>query len=138
MQSNILTIHTDGGARGNPGPAASGIVIKENNVLIHAFGKRIGDTTNNVAEYMGVILALEYCKEKKLKPTEIHFFLDSLLIVNQLNGVFKIKDANLRSLALRVRILEEVVGGVITYTSVPREQNKEADFQVNKALDTTF
>ncbi|MCX6793948.1 MAG: reverse transcriptase-like protein, partial [Candidatus Gottesmanbacteria bacterium] len=67
---------------------------------------------------------------------EIHFYLDSMLVVNQLNGLFKIKDAKLRLLATDIRILEQEVGGSIHYTAVPREQNQRADFLVNQALDT--
>lgn len=125
-----LIIHTDGGARGNPGPAAIGVVIEENGKEIIAFGKTIGDTTNNVAEYTAVIEAL-----KKAKNADIHFFLDSTLVVNQLNGMFKIKDAKLRELFLQVKMLESERGSTITYSYVPREQNVRADFLVNRALD---
>ena len=134
---DVLTIHTDGGARGNPGPAAIGVVIEKNGKLLHQFGKRIGDTTNNVAEYTAVIEALTYLKELRGKNYElrIHFLLDSKLVVEQLNGNFKIKNAKLRELSLKIRMLEQEVGRVITYSSIPRERNKLADFQVNRALD---
>ena len=150
-------IHTDGGARGNPGPAAVGVVIEQSepSVVSHQssdkkslkaedrrlktiaeFGKRIGETTNNVAEYTAVIEALKKVKSQKSKvESEICFFLDSNLVVQQLNGIFKVKDANLRKLFFDVRILEQEVGGEVTYDYVPREQNKRADFLVNKALD---
>lgn len=140
-----LIIHTDGGARGNPGPAAVGVVIEkktaQNEELIAKFGKRIGETTNNVAEYSAVVSALIYVKEKIVpfclgeEKMLIDFYLDSLLVVNQLTGIFKIKDANLRSLMTRVRILEQETGAVIRYTAVPREQNRNADALVNQALD---
>lgn len=134
-----LIIHTDGGARGNPGPAAVGVVIKETNGKeITSFGKRIGDTTNNVAEYTGVIEALKYLKTKYITQNikyEIYFYLDSTLVVNQLNGQFKVKESHLRELLLTVRMLEGEVGGVITYTAIPREKNGSADYFVNKALD---
>lgn len=129
-------VHTDGGARGNPGPAAVGVVIEtDSRKLITEFGKQIGETTNNVAEYRAVIEALKKVKKEGQEKLEIHFFLDSNLVVQQLNGVFKVKDANLRTLFFDVRVLEQEVGGVVTYTYIPREQNRRADFLVNKALD---
>lgn len=127
-----LIIHTDGGARGNPGPAAIGVVIEQSGKTIAAFGKTIGETTNNVAEYTAVIEALCYLKKEYEK---IDFFLDSTLVVNQLNGLFKIKQPHLRELLLKVRALEQKVGGTITYTAVRREQNVQADLLVNEALD---
>ena len=160
-----LIIHTDGGARGNPGPAGIGVVIEQDGKIIHEFGKTIGETTNNVAEYTAVIEALQYIISEGVtwaeglprrgplvgvlgrKPTagprgeeyirkEIHFLLDSKLVVEQLNGNYKIKDAKLRELSLKIRMLEqELSGGVITYAHVPREKNKEADRLVNQALD---
>lgn len=131
-----LIIHTDGGARGNPGPAAVGVVIEQEGKEIAAFGKRIGETTNNVAEYTAVIEALKKVQSFGTGNT-LHFYLDSTLVVNQINGLFKVKDAKLRQLLFSVRELEQAVGGTIMYTSVPREQNTRADFFVNKALDET-
>jgi len=145
---NILTIYTDGGARGNPGPAAIGVVIEKNGKRIHQFGKTIGDTTNNVAEYTAVIEALQFLNKTgdKKQGTKIHFFLDSLLVVNQLNGNYKIKNSKLRELSFKVRMLEQNLsaskqttekglGTTITYSYIPREKNKLADLQVNQALD---
>jgi ribonuclease HI len=133
---NSYIIHTDGGARGNPGPAAIGVVIERNDSIIKEFGKTIGNTTNNVAEYTAVIEALTYMKTLSIHGTySIQFFLDSLLVVNQLNGLFKIKDSKLRALAFTVKKLEQEVGGIIIYSSVRREQNSRADFFVNAALD---
>jgi len=132
----IYNIHTDGGSRGNPGPAAVGVVIyDEAQKIIQEFGKCIGETTNNVAEYSAVIEALTSLKKIVGESPTIHFYLDSTLVVNQLNGIFKIKDATLRALATDVHILQEEVGGVVTYTAVPREQNKHADLMVNQALN---
>lgn len=144
-------VHTDGGARGNPGPAAVGVVIEQNietennkqkTIILHEFGKRIGETTNNVAEYTAVVEALKEVKRQKEKgkkelqdKAEIQFFLDSNLVVQQLNGVFKVKDGRLRELMMQVKILEQECGGVVTYAYVPREENKRADYFVNKALD---
>jgi ribonuclease HI len=137
MKKDNYHIHTDGGARGNPGPAAVGVVIHKNGKLIHKFGLPIGRTTNNVAEYSGVVEALKYMRSiLKGNEFELLFILDSMLIVNQLNGIFKIKEPHLRELSLEVKMLEQEVGGVIRYTAVPREQNRDADFLVNQTLDT--
>lgn len=133
---DIYQIHTDGGARGNPGPAAIGVVIHKNGILFHKFGRVIGETTNNVAEYRGAIEALKYMRGVLKKNSfELLFNMDSMLIVNQLNGIFKIKQPHLRELFFKVKLLEQEVGGVIHYATVPREQNRQADLLVNQALD---
>lgn len=141
---DVLTVHTDGGARGNPGPAAIGVVIEKKGKLVYQFGKNIGDTTNNVAEYTAVIEALNKILELEImnKELRMNFFLDSKLVVEQLNGRFKIKDMKLRELSLKIKILEQEVCGslpagrkVITYTAIPREKNIQADLLVNQALD---
>jgi ribonuclease HI len=103
--------------------------------VLARFGRRSGDATNNVAEYTAVLEALKRIKEYEHNSREIFFYLDSTLVVNQLNGLFKIKDQTLRSLATEIRILEQEVGGGVRYTVVPREQNQRADFLVNQALD---
>lgn len=130
-----LVIHTDGGARGNPGPAAIGVVATSDGKKMFEISKRIGETTNNVAEYTAVLEGLREVKSQKSKVQSIDFYLDSTLVVNQLNGFFKVKDTKLRELLANVRILEQEVGGVLTYSVVPREQNRRADFLVNLALD---
>lgn len=134
-----LVIHTDGGARGNPGPAAVGVVIEErgaDGVLkrVGSFGRRIGETTNNVAEYTAVIEALEYVQRMGRRVSRIQCVLDSLLVVNQLNGLYRVKEPHLRELLSRVRLLEQGLG-TVTYSAVPREQNAAADALVNQALD---
>lgn len=137
----MFRIHTDGGARGNPGPAAIGVVIQEENgKIITKLSRRIGEATNNVAEYSAVIEALKYVKTqmKNVKYDKIEFFLDSTLVVNQLNGLFKIKDAILRSLLVKVRLLEQEAGGNISYAYIPREKNWQADALVNQALDSSL
>lgn len=135
-----LSIFTDGGARGNPGPAAIGVVIKtEHDTTLATLSEPIGVATNNVAEYTAVIRALEWLKKSKQtigsESFGIRFFLDSLLVVNQLNGFFKVKDENLRMLFLRIRILESEVGTPPVYTYISREKNFDADALVNDALD---
>lgn len=131
-----IDVYTDGGARGNPGAAAIGVVVKVDGGKIAEFGQRIGEATNNTAEYSAVIAALKYIKTN-FSPDEVkaQFYLDSVLVVNQLNGKFKVKEAHLRQLLTAVRILEQEVGGNIRYNYVPREQNRRADFLVNQALD---
>ena len=135
MNSNLV-IHTDGGARGNPGPAAVGVVIRsDSGTLINQIAKKIGSSTNNHAEYQAVIEALEWLVSQKLIINKIQFFLDSVLVVNQLNGKFKVKDSNLRNQLIQVRQLEGALKTPIAYTAVPREQNAAADHLVNQALD---
>lgn len=130
-----VVVHTDGGARGNPGPAAIGVAIAVDGKKIAEFGKRIGEATNNVAEYTAVVEALTFLKNQKLDG-KTEFFLDSKLVVEQLNGRFKVKEPTLRGLLMKIRILESEIQGKITYQLIPREQNTRADFLVNRALDT--
>ncbi|MBU1322965.1 ribonuclease HI family protein, partial [Patescibacteria group bacterium] len=102
-----LNIFTDGGSRGNPGPAAVGIVIKDAaNKIQHSFGQTIGTATNNIAEYQAVAAALQWLLQQPVKPRTINFFLDSTLVVNQLNGLWKIKDSHLRQKVILIRQLE--------------------------------
>ena len=138
-----LTIHTDGGARGNPGPAAIGVTIADTSGKeLAGFGKRIGETTNNVAEYSAVIEALRFVislknTDQKIRVDAIDFYLDSQLVVNQLNGLFKVKNAGLRELLTSVRILESDLGVNTYYRAIPREENRRADYFVNQALDAS-
>ena len=132
----ILNIFTDGGSRGNPGPAAVGIVIKNAaNKTLHSFGQTIDVATNNIAEYQAVVIALQWLQQQPVKPGKINFFLDSTLVVNQLNGVWRHKDARLRQKVILIRQLEAGFPVSITYTVIPRAQNFAADLQVNLALD---
>ena len=137
-----LFIYTDGGARGNPGPAGIGVVIKtETGQILKKISRRIGETTNNTAEYMAVVEALTYLKEAKHYVKLNHyrqfkFHLDSAVVVNQLNGLYKVKEAHLRELLLKVRIFEQELDGSVTYQQIPRIQNSEADALVNQALDS--
>lgn len=127
-----LKIFTDGGARGNPGPAACAYVASDDAGNIRNMcGKYLGPATNNEAEYQGVIEALNWCQETK--ATEADFYLDSLLVVNQLNGLWKIKEARLRELLTKAQSLE--AGVKVTYTHVTRDKNKQADLLVNETLD---
>jgi len=134
-----LNIFTDGGARGNPGSAAIGVFIKDDKgAEIAGFGKKIGVSTNNIAEYKAVIEALFWViknKEKLSKDVKINFFLDSNLVCSQIVGIFKIKNSYLRDLLFQVRQLESEIDIPINYSYIPREKNKEADRYVNLALD---
>lgn len=134
-----LTIYTDGGSRGNPGEAAYGFVVYDKDLkLIFEEGKRLGIQTNNFAEYSAVIAALRWVEENSNSQNQkqgIQFFMDSQLVVMQLNEVWKIKNENIRSLFHTVKNLEDQINAVISYTHVFREKNKEADRMVNIALD---
>lgn len=128
-----LFIYCDGGARGNPGPAATGFVVKNSagQILVQK-GQYIGKATNNVAEYRAVIAALEWIADH---PSSINFFLDSKLVVNQLKGLFKIKNKTLQSLVITIKKLERKLSAPVVYFYIPREKNKAADSLVNDALD---
>jgi ribonuclease HI len=134
--AETLNIFCDGGARGNPGPAAIGVVIlgEQGNILTR-IGTGIGETTNNIAEYQAVIAALTYIKDYKLQAKKIVVHLDSLLVAQQLNGLFKVKKNSLRELMLTVRTLESEISGEIYYRHIPRVQNARADAIVNHVLD---
>lgn len=137
MNKKTFFVFTDGGSRGNPGPGAIGVVIKDGDKKnIKTISKFLGKTTNNVAEYIAVIEALKWIKENEKKNNiEFHFSVDSKLIANQLNGLFKIKNARLADLVIEVRGLENKIAGKIIYRFIPRHLNKEADLLVNRALD---
>lgn len=132
-----LTVFTDGGARGNPGPAAIGFIVQDNQgrTLIKQ-GKYIGQATNNVAEYTAVIEALKWLLANDLAVKgPINFYLDSKLVVNQLNGLFKVKNQRLRELIVQVRTLEQEAGGRVFYQFIPRQKNQNADFLVNDSFE---
>lgn len=132
MNKKII-IHTDGGARNNPGPAGIGVFIQdENKNIIGEFGEYIGEATNNQAEYRAVILALE--KAKDLGAQEIDFYLDSELVVKQLKREYKVKDRDLAGLFLKIHNLSQGFKKT-TYAHIRREFNKEADRLVNEAID---
>jgi ribonuclease HI len=128
-----VIIYSDGGSRGNPGPSASGFVIKDiNGHLLVEGGKYLGVTTNNQAEYQAVKLALE--KALEIGATEVQFRMDSLLVVNQLNGIYQIKNRELWPIHAAIKELAAKFQR-ISFTHVLREYNTEADAMVNKILD---
>ena len=124
---------TDGGARGNPGPAAYGYVLEaEDGTVLAAHGEAIGIATNNVAEYSALIAGLE--KAVEVGVNELEVVSDSELLVKQMRGEYKVKNEALRELALRASRLARQVGHV-RWTAVRREHNELADRLVNEALD---
>jgi len=124
---------TDGGARGNPGPAAYGYVLEgDDGKVLAAHGKAMGVATNNVAEYSALIAGLE--KALELAVGDLEVVSDSELMVKQMRGEYKVKNAALRELSLRAGQLAREVGSV-RYTAVRREHNELADRLVNEALD---
>lgn len=128
-----VRLFTDGGARGNPGPAAYGYVLEaEDGTVLAAHGEAIGIATNNVAEYSALIAGLE--KAIELALAEVEVVSDSELMVKQMRGEYKVKNEALRELSLRAARLAGAVGK-IRYTAVRRENNKLADQLVNEALD---
>jgi len=132
MTTRTLVINADGASRGNPGPAAIGATIKdENGRLLASVSQRIGRTTNNQAEYRALIAALE--KAISLEARRVDIRLDSELVVRQVEGRYKVKKATLRPLYLRVGELLGRLEG-FTLTHIPREQNAEADRLANAAL----
>lgn len=134
-----IIIYTDGGSRGNPGPAAAGIVFcNERNEIFKKFSEYLGELTNNEAEYQAVIFALKKFKQifgKKLaKNTEIELRSDSELLINQLNGKYKILDEKIQPLFLEVWNLKFDFRK-IKFKLISREKNKEADRLVNEILE---
>jgi ribonuclease HI len=140
MPALISTIFSDGGARGNPGPAACAFVcISDTGSVVHKDSKYLGSATNNFAEYQGVIQALGWLNQNKnLMESSITFNLDSELVTNQINGTYKVKEATLKKLMLLIRNLLDKASTKIIFKSVPREKNKLADFLVNEELDRNF
>jgi len=133
MKHDKLTIYTDGGARGNPGPAGMAVVIyDENGKLIGQHSKFIGRATNNQAEYKALIFGLE--KAKNLRAKEIRCFLDSELIARQLTGQYRVKDKGLKPLFAQILKLTNNFDSV-TFRHIPREENKLADKLVNLAIN---
>lgn len=142
-----LKIFSDGGSRGNPGPAGIGVLIEirpaspsqdgnlETQIRIEKISEYIGEGTNNFAEYTAVIHALRWCKVNVKDDVSIEFYLDSQLVVEQLNQRYKLKNKGLKPLFWKIRELILELGGKVNFKYIPREQNQEADTLVNMALD---
>lgn len=133
-----LIVYTDGGARGNPGPAGIGVVITDDaGATLHESRAYIGETTNNIAEYEALIRALEDLKMfgDKLRDMEVEVRMDSELVVRQMQGAYKVKDPNLKERFGRVAELKMSHAPNLTFVHVRREQNVRADELVNEAID---
>ena len=135
MSINKVTIYTDGAARGNPGPAGIGVIIKdETGHILEKISQRLGVTTNNQAEYQAIIIGLGKAIELGVKNAVVKS--DSELVVEQINGRYKIKNTALRSLYQKVvQLTGSLESFSISY--IPREQNAAADTLANKALDNS-
>ncbi len=138
-ETDKIIIYTDGGSRGNPGPAGIGVVIADGKgAVIKEYSKDIGTRTNNEAEYEAVIFALQKVKQlfgkEKAKKMEMEIRMDSQLVARQLGGKYKIQEEKLFPLFMKIWNLR--VGlGKITFTEIPREKNKEADRLANEAMN---
>jgi ribonuclease HI/pterin-4a-carbinolamine dehydratase len=131
--SKAVKLYTDGGSRGNPGPAGIGYVIYSlEDSVVKKYGKYIGDTTNNFAEYTALLYGLEECQ--KIGVEKVRVFMDSELVVKQLSGQYRVKNVELKSIYEKVKMLSGAFED-ITFSHVPRERNQVADGLVNKALD---
>lgn len=131
--SKKIKIFTDGGARGNPGPAAIGIVIKDDkDKIIKEYSDYIGETTNNQAEYKALLKGLQLANE--FKPNEVLCYLDSELVTKQMKQEYKVRDKDLQPLFIKVWN-EALNFKKVTYTHIRRELNKEADALLNQELD---
>jgi ribonuclease HI len=129
----VITAYFDGGARGNPGPAGYGVYIEdENGVVLAEFAEGIGLATNNVAEYRGLLAALQWAADHQVE--DLHVKGDSLLLVQQMLGNYKVKNERLRPLYLEARRLCARIGRV-TFEHIPRERNKDADRLSNLGMD---
>ncbi len=128
-----LTVYTDGGSRNNPGPAATGVVVKDvSGKVLAAYGEYLGKQTNNYAEYMAMISALKTALE--LGATEVECIADSKLVIEQLKGNWKVKEPTLQKLWLQAwNLLHQFKRYTLAHTL--RVGNKEADAEVNKVLD---
>lgn len=133
----IISIYTDGGSKGNPGPASIGVIAYLEKREIIRYRKDIGIATNNDAEYRAVVIALgkikSYIPGINLNGQElrINFYSDSKLLVSQLNGVYKVKNSRIRDYIMQIRILEQGLGFPVSYNHIPREKNINADNLVN-------
>jgi len=134
-----LNIYTDGGSRGNPGPSAIGIYIcSEDGTKIAALKKRLGVTTNNIAEYQAVLHAFDFLDKQPTTASFMVFYLDSLLVASQLSGLYKIKNPKLKEIRGQIAKYENKFRDQninIKYQHILRKFNKKADALVNEALD---
>ncbi len=132
MVNSKIEVFCDGGSRGNPGPSAAGVVIKTTEgKILGEYCEYLGIKTNNYAEYWAVILALQKLHEMEIQKAD--FYLDSMLVVQQLCGVYKVKHPDMKLLFDKVQALIEGID--LSFTHVLRAKNTEADAMVNQCLD---
>lgn len=134
--NNEITVFSDGGSRGNPGPSACGFIISRGKSILFKDGVYLGVNTNNFAEYMGVYHSLKWIVENVEidKDINIKYFLDSELLVKQLNGLYKVKSPNLKNIYYDIKKMVQTIP-LIKFIHVYREKNEIADSLVNKTLD---
>ena len=134
----LVQIFTDGGSRGNPGNSAIGVWVVVDQQPTYSHSGYIGIATNNIAEYKAFLHSLNWVEKQFVQPVELEWSLDSLLVVNQINGLWKIKDLELKKIATlcatKLKLLKEH-GFVYQIKHIPREENHAADALVNQALD---
>ena len=137
ISSPPLEIFTDGGSRGNPGPGASAFVVFKNKDEIFKQSYFFKTTTNNMAEYFAVLMAVLWISKNMgiAGRDGVVFKIDSELVVNQLKGIYKIKNQNLKKIYIKINNLINIFGIAISYTHIPRRFNKIADSLVNKEMD---
>lgn len=128
-------VNTDGGSRGNPGPAGVGVVITRDGQPVGEWGKTIGATTNNQAEYQALAWAVELLDDQAKAGDQVEFQLDSELVTRQMQGVYKVKDAGLFEWRQKIIAALGAAPWRYSFKSIRRELNKEADRLVNAALD---
>ncbi len=139
MSEHSFVTYTDGGARGNPGPAALGVVIYDGKGnILKKYGEYLGNTTNNEAEYRAAISALKKLKaligKEKAKKSDVHMRADSELLVKQMTGRYKVENENMQKFFLDLWNLT-IDFKKVSFEAIPREQNKAADAMVNEAID---
>jgi ribonuclease HI len=132
-----LSIYCDGGARGNPGPAAGAFIVVKGGKVIHKESKYLGEATNNVAEYESTLMALNWLDQRGSGDLEegIVVNLDSELVTNQMSGKYKVKNQKLKGLFLKAKSIESRLSFKVFYKWSPRTNNRLADYLVNKELD---
>jgi len=133
-----LTIYTDGGSLNNPGQAAYGFLIYDGKKQVYTQNERIGIASNNVAEYTALIRALEFVRDtiqkSKVSAKGLLIISDSLLMVNQVNGLYKVNNVDIKPLHSKIKMLEMELGLPMSYKHVLRDKNTEADALVKEAL----
>ena len=129
----MITAYFDGGARGNPGPAGFGVlIVDDTGAMVAEIAEGIGIATNNVAEYRGLVAALQWAVDHGLR--ELHVRGDSLLLIQQMRGIYRVKNEGLLPLHSKARDLSARIGQV-TFEHIPRDKNKEADRLSNLGMD---